>query len=513
MTFSNAVAQQRVKQTLTLKRFVACSLVGSLAVHGVGMFLKISQPKADEAVTPEEITIVVTELPDEIPPEEETVVGLTPDPEAPMIATAPAANVAPANAVEVPIEPAATEEPVPEEADDEPEPSPSPVADVPVEDPIEEEISEETIDETTVDETTPESVSDEAPEQVAEALEPTPRNLRDLLNDLRQSRSPSTSTETAAATDATPSPPPRGFAPGQFNRPTTTQGETTAVGPTSPGIGEGPPAESSGEGDDPRPSQGSGSREITCEGCDFDYPDEAEGAEGEAQVIVETDDQGNVVSVTLSRSTGNAALDRAAIEQARQRVRLNNAQGGESYPIDIEFVQPNSDAARRARERGDRRRITVTETEPDAATEQTPETTPSPAEQTANPESDDSPEPNRPADSDDSASDRLLDIATPSEPADATTSPIPSLDSSDSTDGNELPSSLSPSPTSMPPPESPSATEPSGNSNPQPLPAAPRSSVESEAPPPPPPPVENSAPTPVTPPPVDPSPSDSVDAE
>jgi hypothetical protein len=69
--------------------------------------------------------------------------------------------------------------------------------------------------------------------------------------------------------------------------------------------------------------------------------------------------------VTLSRSSGNPELDRAALEQARERVRLEGAGSGESFPIDIDFVQPGSRAADRARERGDRRSITITEPDPE----------------------------------------------------------------------------------------------------------------------------------------------------
>jgi TonB family protein len=127
--------------------------------------------------------------------------------------------------------------------------------------------------------------------------------------------------------------------------------------------------ESTGEStsDGERSNRGSQSREIRCRGCDFDYPESADGAEGTAQVIVETDEQGQVISVTLSGSSGNPELDRAALEQARERVRLEGAKAGESYPIEVDFVQPGSEAAERVEERGSRNSITVSEPEPEPA--------------------------------------------------------------------------------------------------------------------------------------------------
>jgi len=360
MTFSSTVAQQRQKQTVTLQRFIT-------SLHGLGLFLKVAQPPVNEEIAQEEITIVVTEPPEELPPEETEIV---PDPQAPAVATAPPAATTPSTTVvETPVETAPPEEPVVEEdvveedvveedVVEEPEPLPSPVADVPVDEVVED---------------IPEEVLEEPTETIAAT--PPRRNLRDLLNDLRQSQETTNPVADAPVSDASPTRGPRGFDPSQFSRPGTAEGVTTAAGPTTSGTGTSPaPSAPQGEGD--RPNPGSSSREISCRGCDFDYPEEADGAEGQAQVVVETDEQGRVISVTLSRSSGNAALDRAALQQARERVRLNNARAGESYPLEIDFVQPNSDAARRAQERGDRRSITVNDPEPIVTESPTPPTNP-----------------------------------------------------------------------------------------------------------------------------------------
>lgn len=492
MTFSSTVAQQRAQQTSTLKRFVTYSLVGSLAVHGLGMFLKVSQSTVSEDLTPDEITIVVTEPPLETLPEETPMAP--PEPQLPATASTTATNPAPtATVVETPTAP-------PEEAPvDEPEPQPTPVAELPIEADTEETIADESV---------PEATSDEPTETVAEALEPRDRNLRDLLNDLRQSRPSSTNMPT-------PGREPGGFAPNQFNRPGIGDEETAAVGPTSPGIETNPGTEPGGEDAGDRSPRGSRSREISCQGCDFDYPDEADGAEGQAQVIVETDDQGRVISVTLSRSSGNAALDRAALEQARRRVRLNNAQAGESYPIEIDFVQPDSDAARRARERGDRRSITITEPEPETAAEPTPGATQSPTGQTPSSLPDDSLEPGASGgtqESDTPASDSPTDAHTPPSPVDSEAS----TDSDASSTPSPEPSvpmrepAMAPSPT--PPPASP-AVPPVVESSPRPSPSVtPRPSPSpARATPPtptrPPAPVETRTPLP-----VEPSPGGSVDA-
>ncbi|GAB4384566.1 MAG: hypothetical protein Kow00121_48270 [Elainellaceae cyanobacterium] len=386
MTFSDTVAQQRDQQEKRLKRFITYSLAGSLALHGVFLLSKVRywQPEASE---PEEIAIIVTESLEQEPIEETPPAEFSePAPESDL-ATADTGLVEPGAAtfVEAPpappvSEPLAEKEPI---AEEEPEPQPA----VPItEDEIENDLAEEQVEDI-AEEPTEEPLA-ESDEEVAEAT-PEPRDFSNLLEELRRARQQTRQTRQTATESSTPSST-SGVTP---NNPSEAgdRSPTAAIGPTGLSSGsdssEGSDtgtAPASGAGDD---SGQGGQREVRCRGCDFDYPESANGAEGTAQVVVETDEQGRVISVTLSGSSGNPELDQAALEQARERVRLQGARAGESYPIEIDFVQPGSEAAERAEERGDRTSITVSDPEPAAetpeladpatATNQSPEPQPS----------------------------------------------------------------------------------------------------------------------------------------
>lgn len=303
MTFSDAVAQQRVKQALLLKRFLLSGLLGSVALHGVGLYLRVTNYEVSEEPLPSEITIVVTDEPQTVPEEalEEPLPWDEPVPD-PAVQPAMVEEAAPAEVAVV-----ETIDPVD---------SPEPLVDTTSSDPLTDTPMTSSSGETAVDDRL--------------------GRLSELLESVQQARGDQ---PVRAATNF-----------GFLGRP--------QPGSTGEGVGDRP----TDGGTSDRPS--SRSREITCRDCEFDYPDSADGAEGSAQVVVETDDQGRVVSVTLSRSSGNAELDRAALEQARERVRLDGARAGESYPIEIDFVQSGSDAERRAREQGTRESITISEPVP-----------------------------------------------------------------------------------------------------------------------------------------------------
>lgn len=381
MTFSNTVAQQREQQEKTLKRFIAYSIAGSFVLHGIGLCLKVNNLWNPEQAEPEEIAIVVTEPSEDeraevIPSEdfpEPTESGATSDSEA---------GISAATIVEAPPVPPASESPVEAEpiAEEEPEPEPTPV---PIAEDAEESVTEEPVEE---------AAEDPLAKPNEETAEATPRDLSNLLEELRRAREQAneTATDRDNADRATNRQPEPSSSPGTSDAGNGGEGDrnpTTAVGPrgredsgegSRTGTGAGSNGERAATGasettpTENRSEQGSRSREISCRGCDFDYPESADGAEGTAQVVVETDERGRVLSVTLSESSGNAELDQAALEQARERVRLQGARAGESYPIEIDFVQPNSEAAERVQERGDRRSITVSEPEPAPAAAETP---------------------------------------------------------------------------------------------------------------------------------------------
>jgi TonB family protein len=453
MTFSDTVAQQREKQVKALRRFVMVSLAGSVALHSSGLFLRISDLWKPDEPASEEITIVVTE-------EDETETAIAP--EEPLSEPATASEFS-SSTVEPFSEPTVVNEFIASPAPVEPAPEEPVAEELPTEEPVAEEeptpVAEEIVPEAA--EAT-ENVSDEPPEATANAETPS-RNLSALLEALRQARQQASQTASSGQSNqgesAGSSSPNSSAAPGN--------GSTTAVAPTRPSVEP--------EAISPPANRGSRSREITCRGCDFDYPESADGAEGRAQVIVETDAQGRVVSVMLSRSSGNAELDRAALEQARRRVQLNNARAGESYPLDIDFVRPNSDAARRVRERGDRRSITVSDPEPVAETSPTPTTA---TNQSPAPQSSES-----------------TGSSTPSVTPEPSVTPSPSgaANSAQPTRNDSLPESTSePEPASPPPAPEPSNSQP-------PAPASPPA-PEPASPPPAPEPSNSQPPAPASPP-------------
>lgn len=436
MTFSDTVSQHREKQEQSLRRFVTYSLASSLVMHGIGLGVRVSPLKPEQS-TSEEIVIVVTEdtLPEAMPEIEQPVEDFA-EPNATTIVEAPLPDV---------FAPIAEEEFMPE---DEPEPEPLPVplaeeelSEEPIEEPIErtsDELTEESTTETEVAETTPET-----------------QNFSNLLEELRRTREQARQNSSERNVESRPTEPVR-----------SSQSESNSTTVTAPRSPSSLPSPGPGAGEAENNEQGNRSREITCQGCNFDYPEQARGAEGTAQVIVETNDEGRVVSVTLSRSSGNPELDRAALEQARQRVRLEGAGTGESYPIDIDFVQPGSEAAERVRERGDRRSITVSDPEPElpetneTAESEIPDTVESPESDpptgvTPSPEVTSSPE------ADPST------IPQPTLTPDSAPSPSPDLPTAD-TEPFDQPREAEPSPEFDLPAEVPASPEPLNWSPPSP---------------------------------------------
>lgn len=464
MTFSDAVAQQREQHEKALKRFVTYSLAGSFVLHGVGLCLKVNDLWQPRPVESEEIVIVTAEPPEEnlaevLPPENNSSEL---DMESGFEASGSGLEGAgAATIVETPASQASASESSEAEsaAEKEPEPTSVPIAED-VEPVTEESNLEEPVE-----------------EELAEATES--RDLSDLLEELRRAR------EQARQTAANGHSPDgqAGIGPlGNSGSNSSGNGlggnSTAAVGTGGLGSGLGDGRETGtgsgdgrGTGDDARPQRGSQSREISCRGCDFDYPESADGAEGIAQVIVETDEQGRVVSVMLSRSSGNAALDRAALEQARQRIRLSNARAGESYPINVDFVQSNSEAAQRVRERGDRRSITVSDPEPEA--DAAPETPPLNTTETLTAPVSREPQP------------EPSTLPPPSTPEAESSAPEPESSTSAEAESStpEPESSTSPEvESSAPEPESSVSREPEQNSSPTPIPKPPRAIETAPAP-------------------------------
>jgi TonB family protein len=126
----------------------------------------------------------------------------------------------------------------------------------------------------------------------------------------------------------------------------------------------------------PNPGQGRGNgrRTISCRSCDRpSYPTAAleAGIEGEPKVAVQFDANGTVVGVVLEQSSGNAALDQAALAAA-QRWRFDTGGQGGSVSVAIPFVIEGSDRHREAQRQGDRESATLPDTDTDTTARQAP---------------------------------------------------------------------------------------------------------------------------------------------
>ncbi len=137
--------------------------------------------------------------------------------------------------------------------------------------------------------------------------------------------------------------------------PTAPTNSSTGVA-RSEGPSEGSGAGSaSGNGDGDR----SGATTVSCRKCDRpEYPEEAlaEGVEGSPSVSIEYDENGNVIGAVLEQSSGNAALDRAALEAARSYEMDSGGRSG-SVSVEIDFGIEGSERSRAAQQRGERESV------------------------------------------------------------------------------------------------------------------------------------------------------------
>ncbi|PZO18379.1 MAG: hypothetical protein DCF25_09810 [Leptolyngbya foveolarum] len=150
---------------------------------------------------------------------------------------------------------------------------------------------------------------------------------------------------------------------------------TTPAASTNSGTGvarRDRPSEGSGTGSSSGNGGGdrSGATTVGCRQCDRpDYPKEAlaSGVEGSPSVSLEYDENGNVIGAVLEQSSGNAALDRAALEAARN-YKLDSGGRSGSVSVEIDFGIEGSERSRAAQQRGERE--TVSNPVPTPAPEQ-----------------------------------------------------------------------------------------------------------------------------------------------
>lgn len=308
MSLSEICVQQHQHEQSKLKLLLLWGLFGSVAAHGIALGLsqvKLWQDPADEL---EPIELIVAEpqtrpVPD--PPEPVKLSTQTNDPVAAAAsAPPPAAVTTPSTTMSPPVQPVALE-------------SPEPLTDTQAESAIEE--PQGTVD--------PDAM-------VTEPAAAQSGSLRDLFQRLRESQAGSGSSPSATA--------------GGGRVPNAAAG-------SSPG---GAPSRSASNGR----GQGQGSRTIACENCVRpNYPQSAlaAGVEGQPKVSVDINPDGSVRSVTLTRSSGNAAIDQAAIQAAR-RSRFRPVSGGASVPIEYDLTIEGSRRHRDARRRGERQAVNLT---------------------------------------------------------------------------------------------------------------------------------------------------------
>ena len=100
-------------------------------------------------------------------------------------------------------------------------------------------------------------------------------------------------------------------------------------------------------------SSGNGNGRAACRECNAKYPEAARrrGVEGRVEVAVDSDAQGNVTNVRLTRSSGNRELDEAQLRQARDW-KLKPTEGGrQGVSIATEFAIKGSRRSRQVQER------------------------------------------------------------------------------------------------------------------------------------------------------------------
>lgn len=173
---------------------------------------------------------------------------------------------------------------------------------------------------------------------------------------------------------------------GQQNNPPAPAASTETAARTGSGSANTAPSNS---------GSGRGSRTVACRNCVRpQYPRSAleAGAEGQPVVNVQINPDGRVSNVTLIRSSGNAAIDRAAMQAAR-RSRFEPIEGGASIPIEYDLTIEGSQRNRDARERGERRSVEVAAPSEPESTAQTADGTESESPPAAAPTPDTNPEP------------------------------------------------------------------------------------------------------------------------
>jgi TonB family protein len=163
-----------------------------------------------------------------------------------------------------------------------------------------------------------------------------------------------------------------------------------------------------------------------CIQCQIKYPDRARqrGIEGNAEVAIDTDSQGNVTRVRLVRSSGDSELDQAAQQAAQEWKLTPTAEGREGVRASVNFAIKGSQRHRKLQERQIQKQRATTKKNPEKATStSTPIESPQYNQQKITPIITDIPSENTTKQREESAPSESQQI---SPPASATTSPTES---------------------------------------------------------------------------------------
>ncbi|MCE2696874.1 MAG: energy transducer TonB [Nostocales cyanobacterium LE14-WE4] len=163
-----------------------------------------------------------------------------------------------------------------------------------------------------------------------------------------------------------------------------------------------------------------------CIQCQIKYPDRARqrGIEGNAEVAIDTDSQGNVTRVRLVRSSGDSELDQAAQQAAQEWKLTPTAEGREGVRASVNFAIKGSQRHRKLQERQIQKQRATTKKTPEKATStSTPIESPQYNQQKTTPIITDIPSENTTKQREESAPSESQQI---SPPASATTSPTES---------------------------------------------------------------------------------------
>jgi TonB family protein len=354
MSFSSIAVEQRTKEAQALRLFLGCSLAGSLILHvgllasGIGNFLARVPVEEEDPI---EVAIVDVPEPEKIPIEENIQER---SPSQPVI-----------NSVT----------PIRNEVAFVPQPQPQlkppviPQKPVPVEKAVEQ----------------PQPVQQQ-PKQTIEKPVTSPTTTQ-------------TSTNTASSSDSQPSPQvtSTGGSSGSSGSTGILTGSGTGMGVgggtgTGSGIGNGNGSgigTGSGTGSgtgtgngnsvavapQPRkieapPNRGNGNGRAACRQCDSKYPEQARrrGIEGKVEVAVDTDANGNVTNVRLTRSSGNRQLDEAHLRQAREWKLKPSESGRQGVAISTNYAIRGSRRYKEAQERQRQRQAREAERQRQATT-------------------------------------------------------------------------------------------------------------------------------------------------